>query len=213
MTTDSGRRGELVGALRRLRAAGGPRGAPSPRAAEERCELCRTTMPASHRHLLHLVERRIVCVCATCWSMRSGDPEFRPTGARTVWLEDMTVPDDLWARFGIPIGLAFFMRSTQAGAVVALYPSPAGATECELDLGAWTELVALNPRLAEVEPDAEGLIVNRLREPHDYVIAPIDRCYALVGTVKAAWTGISGGPDLDAAVEAFFEGLRPGISV
>ena len=213
MSIDSGRRGELVGALRRLRAAGAPRGDAPARAAEERCELCRTTVPASHRHLLHLVERRIVCVCAPCWSMRSGDPEFRPVGARTAWLEDMTVPDDVWARFAIPIGLAFFMRSTQSDSVVALYPSPAGATECELDLGAWAELVALNPQLAEMEPDSEGLIVNRLREPHAYVIAPIDRCYALVGTVKAAWQGISGGRELDAAVDAFFDDLRPGISV
>ena len=35
--------------------------------------------------------------------------------------------DERWAGFDIPIGLAFFMRSTDAGGVVAMYPSPAGA--------------------------------------------------------------------------------------
>ena len=52
------------------------------------------------------------------------------------WLPDLDMsPDERWAGFGIPIGLAFFMRTTVAGGVVALYPSPAGATESELDLG------------------------------------------------------------------------------
>ena len=43
--------------------------------------------------------------------------------------------------FQIPIGLAFFMRSSVSGGVVAFYPSPAGATESELSLEAWDELV------------------------------------------------------------------------
>jgi hypothetical protein len=41
-----------------------------------------------------------------------------------------------------------------------------------------------------------------------YAIAPIDRCYMLVGVVKAAWEGISGGAGVDEAVERYFEGLR-----
>ena len=48
------------------------------------CELCPIGIGEDHRHLLHLDERRIICVCETCWSMRSGDPEFRPPGARTL---------------------------------------------------------------------------------------------------------------------------------
>ena len=54
-------------------------------------------------------------------------------------------------------------------------------------------MVELNPVLLGLEPDIEGLIVNRLAEPPVYVIAPIDRCYALTGTIKASWEGISGG--------------------
>ena len=66
--------------------------------------------------------------------MRSGDAEFRPVGNRTVWLEDFALTDEQWAAFELPIGLAFLMISSVTGGVVALYPSPAGATESELDL-------------------------------------------------------------------------------
>ena len=53
------------------------------------------------------------------------------------------------------------MRSSVTGGVVALYPSPAGATESELELTAWDALCAANPVLERLEPDAEALIVNR----------------------------------------------------
>ncbi len=176
------------------------------------CELCPSGVSADHRHLLHLDERRILCVCETCWSMRSGDPEYRPTGSRTLWLEDFAMPDDVWAAFDIPAGLAFMMRSGVSGGIVALYPSPVGATECELDLGAWDRLTEANPVLERLEPDAEALIVNRLgREAGgEYVIAPIDQCYRLVGVIKEGWEGISGGDAVDVAVDGFFSRLRPG---
>jgi Fe-S cluster biogenesis protein NfuA len=174
----------------------------------ERCDLCGTTVPEDHRHLLNLVERRIECACESCWALRSGDAEYRPTGGRTLWLADLQLPDELWASFQIPIGLAFFMQSSTAGCVVALYPSPGGATESELHFSSWSRLVELNPVLAGIEPDVEGLIVDRLSDPAVYAIAPIDRCYALTGTVKANWEGISGGPGVREAVSAFFAELR-----
>ena len=40
------------------------------------------------------------------------------------------------------------------------------------------------------------------------VNAPIDRCYALTGTIKAAWEGISGGAEVVTAIGGFFEMLR-----
>ena len=201
MSARVGNRAGLVAAMRGLRR-------PSPSAAAERCELCRGGIPDDHRHLLHLEERRIVCVCGTCWALRSGDPEYRPAGSRIVWLPDLDLPDHAWARLAIPIGLAFFMLSGSTGAVVALYPSPAGATESELPMGAWRELCAANPVLDTLEPDAEGLIVNRLAAPARHLIAPIDRCYALVGLVRARWEGISGGPGLTDAVSGYLEDLR-----
>jgi hypothetical protein len=174
----------------------------------ESCDLCGIAIPEDHRHLLHLVERRIVCTCEACWGMRAGEGDYRPTGQRTLWLSELDVPDDLWASFQIPIGLAFLMRSTVTECVVAMYPSPAGATESELHFDAWNRMLELNPILARMEPDIEGLIVNRLAEPAAYAIAPIDQCYALTGTVKASWEGISGGSGVEEAVARFFETLR-----
>jgi hypothetical protein len=66
----------------------------------------------------------------------------------------------------------------------------------------------LNPVLRGLEPDIEGLVVNRLSDPPAYAIAPIDRCYALTGTIKLHWEGISGGPGVELAVAGFFDDLR-----
>jgi hypothetical protein len=140
--------------------------------------------------------------------MRAGEGDYRPTGSRVLWLGQLELPDDLWAAFQIPIGLAFFMSSTVTQCVVAMYPSPAGATESELHFESWGRMTELNPVLRELEPDIEGLIVNRLSDPPLYAIAPIDRCYALTGAIKAVWEGISGGSEVEHAVTSFFEGLR-----
>jgi hypothetical protein len=172
------------------------------------CELCPVGLAEDHRHLLHLDERRIICVCETCWSMRSGDAEYRATGARTTFLEDFVMAEDVWAAFQIPIGLAFMMRSSINGQIVVMYPSPAGATESKLDLDAWDRLSCANPALERLEPDAEALIVNRISDPPQYVIAPIDQAYRLVGLIKARWEGISGGTETVDAVAEFFAGLR-----
>ncbi len=114
------RKALMVSALRSL-------AAPTPPAPlEEHCDLCKTTVPPDHRHMLNTYERQIVCVCEACWALRSGDSEFRPTGTRTLWLEDFKLPEEIWAQFRIPIGLAFFMHSSVTDCVVAMYPSPAG---------------------------------------------------------------------------------------
>jgi hypothetical protein len=171
------------------------------------CDLCGNRMDEDHRHLLHVTDRRILCSCEPCWAMRAGDPELRPTGNRMQLLEGFDLNDELWAKFQIPIGLTFFFV-TEASGVVALYPSPAGATESELYLEAWNDLVAANPVLEGLEHEVEALIVDRISEPHAYAIAPIDRCYELVGTIKATWQGISGGTAVEDAVGAFFARLR-----
>jgi Family of unknown function (DUF5947) len=176
----------------------------------ELCDLCGISIPEDHRHLLHLVERRIVCSCEACWAMRAGEGDYRPVGNRTLWLSELELPDDLWASFQIPIGLAFFMQSTVTECVVAMYPSPAGATESELHFESWNRMTELNPVLSDLEPDIEGLIVNRMADTPAYVIAPIDRCYELTGTIKAHWEGISGGSGAEQAVAKFFEKLQAG---
>ena len=193
--------------IRELRKRATARSRP-PAERPELCDLCGAEIPADHRHLLHLEERRIACACDACRLLLRGDSPWRPTGTRTLWLDDFALSDSLWARFGIPIGLAFFMHSSVTNCIVALYPSPAGATESELHFETWSRLVDMNPVLRDLEPDAEALIVNRTADPPLFAIAPIDRCYMLVGLIKASWEGISGGQGVDQAIEAYFEDLR-----
>jgi hypothetical protein len=201
------RQAEMVAALRRIsRAAPANAGPPSP--AVETCDLCGKELDLDHRHLLHLVDRRILCACEACIALRGGDPELRPTGNRTVWLDDFDLPDEIWASFGIPIGLAFFIDSSVSGGIVALYPSPAGATESELEIEAWNELRRLNPILMGLDTDAEALIVNRMPDAPRYAIAPIDEAYRLVGMIKMNWEGISGGAGVERAIDDFFGQLR-----
>ncbi len=211
------RRSEMVSGLRGIarapvRPLDGPApGAPAASASDpnaEHCDLCGLGIPEDHRHLIQLAERRIVCSCEACWAMRAGEGDYRPVGNRTLSLRGLELPDDLWAGFQIPIGLAFFMYSTVTNCVVAMYPSPAGATESELHFESWARMCELNPVMSALEPDIEGLIVNRLSDPPVYAIAPIDVCYALTGAVKATWEGISGGTGVERAVTQFFDELQ-----
>jgi hypothetical protein len=56
-----------------------------------------------------------------------------------------------WEELEIPVGLAFFLRSSRQATVTGFYPSPAGATECQLDLAAWDRLTATHPLLGAAE--------------------------------------------------------------
>jgi hypothetical protein len=181
---------------------------PAPVLEAEKCEVCGSSLSEDHRHLLELGERRILCACEPCIAMRSGVDNYCPVGTRTLWLDEFDFPDELWAAFQLPIGLAFFLRSTGTNSVVALYPSPAGATESELHLESWEALVARNPILEQLDSDGEALVVNRMTDPPEHAIVPIDECYRLVGLIKSNWTGISGGDAISDAVPLFFKHVR-----
>jgi Family of unknown function (DUF5947) len=193
----------IVNQLRRLQM----RNTDQVRAAAERCDFCAMDVPSKHRHVLDTQDRRIMCACEMCFVRLADQGRYRPTGTRIVSLPEFRLSDELWARFAIPVGLAFFFHSSVAEQVVAMYPSPLGATESELDMSAWEELIGANPLLESLEPDAEALLVNRMIEPTHHLIVPIDKCYELVGLVKQSWHGISGGSEADEAIESFFEGL------
>ena len=47
--------------------------------------------------------------------------------------------------------------------------------------------------LAELEPDVEALLVNRMKGERAYYRAPIDECFKLVGLIRMHWRGLSGG--------------------
>jgi hypothetical protein len=181
---------------------------PAPVEETEICELCKRPLSSDHRHLLELDERRILCTCEPCLAVQSGLANYCPVSTRTLWLDGFVFPDELWAAFQLPIGLAFFMRSTGTNTVVALFFNDTAATESELHLESWTKLVELNPILLDLEADAEALVVNRITEPAQHAIVPIDECYRLVGLIKSTWQGISGGNAIEDAVPKFFDYVR-----
>ena len=70
--------------------------------------------------------------------------------------------DDRWNGLMMPINMAFFFKSSPQNRVIALYPSPAGATESLLSFDTWDEIEADNPVLRDMEFDVEALLANRI---------------------------------------------------
>lgn len=188
-----------------------------PREPGERCDLCGAPVPDEHAHLLDARTDAIACACRACALLfpgrgaapvEVGGARYVPVPARVRALPGPDLSDEQWEALQIPVGLAFFTRSTRQGRLVARYPSPAGPTESQLDLAVWAELEAANPALRELEPDVEALLVNRVGTAADDLLVPIDRCYELVGLVRQHWRGLSGGPEVWGAVAEFFARLR-----
>src|SRR5271168_5037546 len=99
--------------------------------ARERCELCAAALAADHTHLLELSTRRLACACDACGVLFSGEGagKYRRVPRRTQLLRDFRLTDVDWEGLQLPIDLAFFVHNTAADRIVALYPSPGGATE------------------------------------------------------------------------------------
>jgi hypothetical protein len=181
-----------------------------PRAIVERCELCSAELPPDHNHLVEPRTRQLLCACQACAILFSGQAEtkYRRVPQRPRYFSDFHLTDAQWESLMIPIGMAFFFHSSPAGKTIALYPSPAGATESLLDLESWSSIVQENPALASMEPDTEALLVNRVKGERQYYIAPIDECYKLVGLIRASWRGLSGGTEVWEEIGKFFAGLK-----
>jgi hypothetical protein len=180
------------------------------RTGVERCELCSVELSADHAHLLERASRKIICSCEACSVLFSehGNARYRRVPRRSQSLIDFQITDLEWEGLLLPINLAFFYRDSAADRVVAMYPSPAGATESLLDLESWTEIASRNPKLQALEPDVEALLVNRMGTAQDYFIVPIDECYRLVGLIRTHWRGLSGGTEVWKQMRDFFAQLR-----
>jgi len=131
---------------------------------------------------------------------------------RVRFLPDFQMTDAQWDSLLIPIGLAFFVENSVENRVLALYPSPAGSTESMLSLESWWDIVQENPVLTEMESDVEALLVNRLDHGAEYYIAPIDKCYQLVGLIRSNWHGLSGGTEVWEKIHDFFTELKAGAN-
>lgn len=182
-----------------------------PRPADvEYCDLCAAPLAPHHQHLLEPPARRIVCACDACAILFSGDAtmKYRRVPRRIEHWPNFNMTDLQWAGLGVPIALAFFYHSTPQQQMAATYPSPAGPTEAALAGEAWDMLVTENPGLANLEPDVEALLVNRINGARDYYRAPIDECFKLVGLIRTHWRGLSGGAEVWKHVAMFFEELK-----
>jgi hypothetical protein len=187
------------------------RGAPPAPDAGARCDVCGEPLEPQHRHIADIENRRLLCACRACQILfdrtAAGGGHFRLIPERARALPDFLLDDAGWAALRIPVDMAFFIFSTPAGRVVALYPGPLGATESLLELDAWADLERANPVLGDMEADVEALLVNRSRGARQYFLVPIEDCYALVGVIRSRWRGLTGGREVWEEIQAFFEGL------
>jgi hypothetical protein len=175
-----------------------------------RCELCNAPVAAEHRHLLDteaVANEAVLCACQACSLLFSRDAastgHYRLVPQRRTRLAAVATKD-----LGVPVGLAFFVMRGD-GTVIAHYPSPAGATQWEVDPQAWAQVVNHCPALGTLAPDVEALLVNTARGAQHHWLVPIDDCLRLVAVVRQTWKGLSGGNQVWPAVERFFADLAP----
>ncbi|MFF5184470.1 DUF5947 family protein [Streptomyces sp. NPDC000345] len=174
----------------------------------ERCELCAVVVPEDHRHLVDTEKRALVCACAACALLMeqpaAATGRFRAVPARYLTDPGHRLDERAWEALQIPVGVAFFFRNAALDRLVALYPSPAGATESELDPGTWTQVLGGSRLAGLLEPDVEALLLRRTDGRCACHLVPIDICYELVGRMRLLWQGFDGGAEARAALDAFF---------
>jgi hypothetical protein len=197
--------------LDRIRAGQGTGAAAAP---GERCEMCAAEVVPAHGHVADLEQSSLLCVCRPCYLLfthsQAGGGRYKAVPDR--YLRDPSRPMSAaeWDELEIPVGLAFFMYSSQAGQVTGFYPSPAGATECRLDLSAWQRLAQAHPLLGAIEPDVEAALITRQDKTNliEHFVVPIDACYELAGRMRMLWKGFDGGTEARHSISGFLDGVR-----
>jgi hypothetical protein len=183
-----------------------------PRAGEV-CELCTEPITEDHGHLVDLEARNLMCACRGCYllflSEGAGGSHFRSVPDRFLAFPEFALSPAQWDNLQVPVDVAFFFLNSSLARVAAFYPGPAGATESELPLDTWAEVVAANPQLSTLEPDVEAFLVRaRADRGAECYIVPIDACYQLVGHLRRLWRGFDGGKEANAKLEVFFEDVK-----
>ena len=207
------RAADPYGVLRRVMQ---PRERPRP---GEVCEMCGEVIAEPHSHVASLSERRLLCTCRACYllftAQGAGARRLRAVPERVTLARDFTFSQAQWDDLAIPVDLVFLFQQSDVedaaapSRIVACYPSPAGATESELDLAAWAGIATDNPTLAGVEPDVEAVLVRRHGDgDFTCLVVPIDACYELVGLVRQHWSGFQGGDEVWRRIDEFFDRLR-----
>lgn len=180
---------------------------------DERCELCGTRLGSEHAHMVDLRRRSIACACRPCALLftRPGG-RYRAVPERVRHDPDAPLTGAEWAELQIPVAIAFFFLNSALGRVVASYPSPAGVTECDLDLAAWDRIAAGHPLLRALTPDVEAILVAgggpRDTAGIETFLVPIDVCYSLAGALRLAWRGFDGGDEVKRIIADLLATLR-----
>jgi len=181
----------------------------------ETCDMCSRELADNHQHLLDPLSRKLVCACDACAILfnAQGQTKYKRVPRRIRFLPGFRMTDSQWDGLMMPINMAFFFKSSPQDRVIALYPSPAGATESLLSFDTWDEIERDNPSLLEMEADVEALLVNRIGHSRgfsqpEYYIVPIDECFKLVGLIRSRWQGLSGGTEVWREIGQFFNTLK-----
>jgi len=174
--------------------------------------MCATEIPAEHGHLADLEQSTLMCACRACYLLfthsQAGRGRYRSVPDRYCTDPDRPLSAADWESLEIPVGLAFFLRSSQRGEVTGFYPSPAGATECRLDLQAWQRIAQEHPMVEAAAADVEAILISRGESGVDCFLVPIDACYELAGRMRLHWRGFDGGAEARQSIAEFLEGVR-----
>ncbi|WP_248762849.1 DUF5947 family protein [Pseudarthrobacter sp. SSS035] len=179
--------------------------------AGERCEMCGEPIAAEHQHVVDLDSHAMMCTCRPCYLLftdSNAHLRYRSVPDRYLSFPDFELGPGQWDELEIPVGLAFFFRSSRMERTVAFYPGPAGATESELPLDAWDAVMVQNPALSLAAPDTEALLIRgpgNDRPEADCHLVPVDACYELVGHLRRLWRGFDGGQEARNQLTAFFD--------
>jgi hypothetical protein len=180
--------------------------------AVESCEMCGEALPPDHGHVVELEKRSLACACRGCYLLFTADGagrgRYRAIPRRIHHDPAAPLTPVEYDELGVPVAMAFFFVNSALDRVVGCYPSPAGATECELDLAAWDRLAGEHPLLAALTPDVEALFVDRAAGAVDTHLLPIDACYGLIGRLRLRWSGFDGGEEVRETLAEFRADLR-----
>jgi hypothetical protein len=178
----------------------------------EKCELCAAEVPAEHGHVADLESSTLICACRACYLLftqaAAGRGRYRAVPDRYLADPGRTLTPAQWDQLEVPVGLAFFLRSSSGDGVTGFYPSPAGVTECILDLAAWERLTQEYPLLGAPAPDVEAALICRTDAGVEYFLVPIDACYELAGRMRLYWRGFDGGAEAKASIAEFLDRAR-----
>ena len=162
----------------------------------ERCEMCAESIPDEHQHVVDVQSRVLMCTCRGCYLLfdhADATLRYRAVPDRYLEFPGFDLAREHWDALEIPVGLAFFFHNSVRGTTTAFYPGPAGATESELPLDAWSDVLAADPRLRDHRagrrgPAAQGPRTRRPRHVARRVAAVRSAATSSLSTPVTPWS-------------------------